>query len=113
MKIDYKTYPEHDQLNQYQKTILNIFNLNSFDETKVVSELNNIYDNLENQSFITDCVKSVLLKKAEILHSKDLKMGFMVLYSYDYCDIYHNIIRNALEKKYTPFEFEKQILKVE
>ena len=113
MNLNYKQYPEHDQLNQYQQTILNIFGLDSFDENKVVSTLNDLYDDLENQSFITDSIKDILLQKAKLLCSTDLKMGFMVLYSYDYCDLYHYVIQNALEKKYTPIEFEERMLQVE
>jgi hypothetical protein len=113
MNLDYKQYPENEQLIQYQNTILNIFKLSVFDESNIVSILDDMYNGLEKQSLLTKRVKDFLLTKASILNSTDLKIGFMVLYSYEYCDKYCQIIQNGQEGKYTPFEFELAVLKVE
>jgi len=112
MKLDYKTYPPDKQLIEYQNTILKIFNLNIFKEDMIVSTLNEIFDTLEKHLFITEPIKKILLEKASLLHSTDLKIGFMILYSYDFCDIFHPIIQKGVENKCTPKDFEECILRL-
>lgn len=97
---------QSNELDQYQNEILRIFSLEYFNENEVVNRINILYDQLEKEHYITEHVKSCLIKKANVLHTDDPKFGFMLLYSFDDLSKYHSHIQLAIEKKITIQEFE-------
>lgn len=102
---------EVDELEKYQQTILKLFNLDHFDDTKVVECIDIIYDKLEHDKYINEQVKKKLSTKALDVNSNDPRFGFLLLYSLDNYNIYQSIIDCAIKKEITPDEFIQQILK--
>lgn len=101
---------ESDELARYQQSILKLFDLDKFDESKVVECIDTIYDTLESDNYINDQVKKKLRTKAQYVHSDDPKFGFLLLYSLENFDIYHNMIESAIKKEITQEEFTGNFL---
>lgn len=101
---------ESNELEIYQQNILKLFNLNSFDESKVVECIDTIYDKLENDNYLNEQVKKKLSNLAQNIHSDDPRFGFLLLYSFDNYNKYQAVIEHAIKKKITPNEFQQRFL---
>lgn len=109
---DYKSYPEEEQLTNYQNTILSIFQLKYFDEEQITSKICDLFNHLKNNNYIHGDICSFLLEKAKIVHSNDIEMGFLLLYSFDYCDKFHYCIEKAIQLIYDHEQFRKEIISI-
>lgn len=102
---------EVNELEQYQQNLLNLFDLDKFDETKIVECIDTVYNKLEHNNYMNEQVKKKLSIKAQDLHSNDPRFGFLLLYSLDNYNIYHIMIQCAIREEITPDEFIQQFMK--
>jgi hypothetical protein len=77
----------------YRQELLNIFNLEEYNESNLNNALINLY------SKINDCVelKECINKLSLYIHSNDELIGLMMLFSYDLMHITHKCICEYLE----------------
>jgi hypothetical protein len=72
----------------YQKDILNIFNLDDFDEIKINNAIHEIYEKVKNH----ETMVSFMLKNASYMLSMHQELGLMILFSYDFLYLTHPCI---------------------
>jgi hypothetical protein len=77
----------------YRNDILNIFNLEEFDETEINNCINKIYEKIKNY----DDLKPVLKKLAAFFFSEDCELGILLMFSYDYLEHTHPCMCEFLE----------------
>ena len=77
----------------YRNDILNIFNLEEFDETEINNCINKIYEKVKNY----DDLKPVLKKLAAFFFSEDCELGILLMFSYDYLEHTHPCMCEFLE----------------
>lgn len=110
IQMNYKSYPEKEQLAQYQSTILSIFQLKEFDAELLTSKICSLYTYLKTNNYIDDKLCNMLSKKANEVHNNDTEMGFLLLYSFDNCDAFHPCIEKAIQGIYDHKQFREEIL---
>ena len=76
----------------YRQDLLNIFNLDNFDETVISEHLATIYDKLILHPDFYNCIK-----KVSSMIIVDEKMALLVLYSFDYLYLTHICVCEFLE----------------
>jgi hypothetical protein len=76
----------------YRQDLLNIFNLDNFDESVISEHLATIYDKVIVNSVFYDCIK-----KVSSMINVDEKMALLVLYSFDYLYLSHICVCELLE----------------
>lgn len=77
----------------YRNDILNIFNLEDFDEKEINNCINKIYEKVKNY----DDLKHVLKKLAGFFFSEDCELGILLMFSYHYLEYAHPCICEFLE----------------
>jgi len=77
----------------YRNDILNIFNLEEFDETEINNCINKIYGKIKNY----DDLKPVLKNLAAFFFSEDCELGILLMFSYDYLEHTHPCMCEFLE----------------
>lgn len=77
----------------YRNDILNIFNLEEFDEQEINNCINKIYGKIKNY----DDLKPILQKLAAFFFSEDCELGILLMFSYDYLEHTHPCICEFLE----------------
>lgn len=70
----------------YRQDVLNIFDLDEFNESVVNKNINNVYHDVEKEPELHKCITKV----ADVYG--DPLIGFMVLFSYDYLYLTHPCI---------------------
>lgn len=79
----------------YKEDILNSFGLNEFDEHVIINEIDNLYNIMKNVSELNDILDILSAK----MMSTDRSTGFIILFSYDYFYLTHQIICDFLNDK--------------
>ena len=88
---DNEKYFVNDSL--YKNDILNIFNLEEFNELVINNCINKIYEKVKNY----DNLKPILKKLAGFFFSEDCELGMLLMFSYDYLEYAHPCICEFLE----------------
>ena len=88
---DNEKYFVNDSL--YRNDILNIFNLEDFDEKEINNCINKIYEKVKNY----DDLKPILKKLAAFFFSEDCELGILLMFSYDYLEHTHPCMCEFLE----------------
>jgi hypothetical protein len=87
----------------YRQDLLNIFNLDKFDETVIIKQLETIYDKVINSYNALEKCEGVntdfynCIKKLSSMINVDEKMALLVLYSFDYLYLTHICVCEFLE----------------
>jgi hypothetical protein len=76
----------------YRNDILNIFELDKFDETKINEYITKLFETIGTNEIIKNCCK---ILAAQFL-CEDLLLGFIILFSYDYLYLTHKCICDIL-----------------
>lgn len=94
--MDSDVFMETDEVNDcekefirnciYRQDVLNIFDLDEFNESVINKNINNLYHDVEKEPELHKCIRKV----AEVYG--DPLIGFMVLFSYDYLYLTHPCI---------------------
>lgn len=79
----------------YNMQLLQMFNLNNYDENNINSKIDMLYDNIKNEKFIEILINENPYKKT--LEKNELV--FRVLFSYDYFDLFHKCLHLFKENK--------------
>jgi hypothetical protein len=77
----------------YRNDVLNIFNLEEFDEQEINNCINKIYEKIKNY----DDLKPVLKNLASFFFSDECELGILLMFSYDYLEHTHPCICEFLE----------------
>lgn len=77
----------------YRNDILNIFNLEEFDELLINKCIDKIYEKIKNYHDL----KPVLKKLAGFFFSEDCELGILLMFSYDYLEHAHPCMCEFLE----------------
>jgi hypothetical protein len=77
----------------YRNDILNIFNIENFDEKEINNCINKIYEKIKNY----DDLKPILKKLAGFFFSEDCELGILLMFSYDYLEHSHPCMCEFLE----------------
>ena len=77
----------------YREDLINAFGLGEFDETIINAEIENLYEKMEH---ITELFPILDTLAAKML-STDRSIGFLILFSYDYFYLTHQLICDFLE----------------
>ena len=95
---DDKLFPQNHELSQedqydikdliYKEDLLNVFGLQEFDEHHINNEISKVYSDISDWEELYP----ILDKLASKLMSTDREMGFLILFSYDYFFITHQIL---------------------
>ena len=88
---DNEKYFVNDSL--YRNDILNIFNLEEFNELVINNCINKIYEKVKNY----DDLKPILKKLAGFFFSEDCELGILLMFSYDYLEYAHPCMCEFLE----------------
>jgi hypothetical protein len=88
---DNEKYFVNDSL--YRNDILNIFNLEEFNELVINNCINKIYEKVKNY----DDLKPILKKLAGFFFSEDCELGILLMFSYDYLEYSHPCMCEFLE----------------
>jgi hypothetical protein len=91
----------------YRKDILNLFNIETFDETIISNEINKLYEELKKNEELTKCMKKI----AGNFMSADEILGLMMLFSYDFLYLLHPCICDFFEKKTISLEKLNELYK--
>jgi len=78
----------------YQMQYLQLFGLQTFDETIIGEKIEAVYKQLENESFLDELFEFHTYKD---YMSKEFM--FRTLFSYEYLDIFHKLLYNYFKKK--------------
>ena len=77
----------------YRKDILNIFSIDTFNETIITNEIDNILHKVKLHPEFKICLE----KMSQIYKVNDLGVGLLLLYSFDYLYLTHPCICEFLE----------------
>ena len=77
----------------YRQDILSIFELEDFDEKVINDCIFELYEKVK----INSKIKKVMIHLAEQIMPNDEKLGFLIMYSFDYLYITHKCISQFLE----------------
>jgi len=77
----------------YRNDILNIFDLEEFDELEINNCINKIYKKVKNY----DDLKPILKNLASFFFSEDCELGILLMFSYHYLEHAHPCICEFLE----------------
>ena len=78
----------------YKSDILQVFNLEEYDDAKVEQEMIILFETLKNNEKIVECMK----KMAHRFVTEELEFGMMLLFSYDTFYVMHSCICDIIEK---------------
>jgi hypothetical protein len=78
----------------YREDLINAFGIVEFDEHLINIEIENIYEKMKHLT-VLDNILDILAAK---MMSTDRSLGFLILFSYDYFYLTHQIICEFLEK---------------
>ena len=77
----------------YRSDILNIFNIEDFNEDIINKGIHEIYNKIkDNYEF-----KTIMKKFAKLFFSEDCELGLLIMFSYDYLQFTHPCISDFLE----------------
>jgi len=87
-----------DQMNSirddlYRNDVLNIFNLNEYDEEKLSIELDDLYKKLSSCKILLTFIEKIM-EHSE--YEKDLKWGIIFLFTYENLHLFHPCITDFL-----------------
>lgn len=85
---------ESVQNNLYKQDILEIFQVDEFDDEKINDIMHKIYEKVKNNIELSE-IMSLL---AATLLSTDKEIGFMLMFAFDYLYLSHSCISEYLEK---------------
>jgi hypothetical protein len=77
----------------YRQDILSIFELEDFDEKILNQSIFELYEKVKENLKL----RKIMIHLAEQLMSNDEKMGFLIMYSFDYLYVTHKYISDFLE----------------
>jgi hypothetical protein len=77
----------------YRQELLNIFGMDSYNETEIVAAILELYKKVENCVGLKEC----MLKLAGNFMTINKEFGFIILYSYDYMYLTHICVSGFLE----------------
>jgi hypothetical protein len=77
----------------YRNDILNIFNLEEFNEERINNCIHEIYKKIKNY----DEIKPLMKNMASYFFSDDCELGILIMFSYDYLEYTHPCICEFLE----------------
>ena len=96
-KEEEETLSENDKYfvndSLYRNSILNIFNLEDFDEKLINDCISKIYEKIKN----CDELKPILKQLASFFLSEDCELGILLMFSYDYLEDTHPCICEFLD----------------
>ena len=78
----------------YKCDILQVFNLNEYDDAKIEKEMISLFEILKKNDKMLECMK----KLANRFVTEEVEFGMMLLFSYDTFFITHLCICNIIEK---------------
>ena len=91
----------------YKIQLLQLFNLNEFDETVMNEKMNTLYEEIKGESFITELLQENLYKDSFF----NCELLFRTFFSYDYLDLFHKCLYNHFNN--LPMEDSINKLKIE
>ena len=94
--IDYElTYDlnDNDDIN-YQKDILNCFNIEKYDMDSISNGIDKICNILKNDKNL----KKLLENSSSVVLSNELEIGLVILFSFDYLIHFHKLLNIYLKK---------------
>jgi hypothetical protein len=77
----------------YRQELLDIFGIEEYNETNLSNAIHNLYETIKKQYFLKKCITKI----AGTYLSIDEKMGFTMMFSYDYMYLTHLCISEFLE----------------
>jgi hypothetical protein len=78
----------------YREELLNIFNMEEYNEKEMNKSMHDLYLNLEKCVELNECMTKIAGK----FISEDKELGLMILFSYDYMYLTHICVSEYLEK---------------
>ena len=78
----------------YKIQLLQLFGLDELDEDVMNDKMNELYENIKNESFVKDLLH-IHPYKFELAHDELL---FRTLFSYDYLDLFHRCLYNHFNR---------------
>lgn len=99
----------HDD-DEYRKKILKLFSLHEYDETIISNKMNNLFNKVIKHERYYDIFELLLKKKANMILSEDLGIGFIIMYSYDTIDMFSYIVEKMLHGNKVEWEASMKIL---
>lgn len=93
-------YRKTNDQTQYRKEFLRIFNLDSYDETKIIDLQNLLTDLLNkvpefNNLFLKASEHAAKIMMAPNMEN-DVSFGLIIMFSYDYLDMFHECVKEYL-----------------
>jgi hypothetical protein len=92
----------------YRQDILSIFELEEFDEKLLNQCIFELYEKVK----IDSKIKKIMLHLAEKMMSNDEKLGFLIMYSFDYLYVTHKCISQILESGDISEEYVNEFYKI-
>ena len=77
----------------YRQELLNILEINEYDETEMNKVIHELYDRVKDCQSLRDC----MIKLASHFMSTDEELGLMIMFCYDYMYLSHICISEFLE----------------
>lgn len=77
----------------YRQELLNIFGIEEFNDTEIVSIIHKLYGQIKGNQFIGECMHELSKKILNTEH----EYGLMIMFSYDYMDVTHICISELLD----------------
>jgi hypothetical protein len=77
----------------YREDLINAFGLEEFDERLINIEIENLYEKMSHLTVLDNILDTLAAK----MMSTDRSLGFLILFSYDYFYLTHQIICEFLE----------------
>ena len=77
----------------YRNDVLNIFNLNEYDEEKLSKELDDIYETLTSCKILLTFIEKIIEHNG---YEKDLKWGIIFLFTYENLHLFHPCISDYI-----------------
>lgn len=83
----------------YRLDLLNIFNINSYNDSKITSTIDNIYEQFieNNQNIQITKFRNIMKSVSKLFMSTDEKFGLTILFSYEYLDNTHKCICELIQ----------------
>jgi hypothetical protein len=115
IKCNYRDFNDEKESDLiYKKNLIEIFNLQdnilSDELFEIMSEsIEKLRDYLLSKSYYQK-IQNLAIKTSSLFIFEDEKTGFMLLYSYDFCDKFHNLICNIINNDDIPEEQYDELL---
>jgi hypothetical protein len=85
-----------DGQKKYQTDILNIFEMEAFDEEAIIDILDTIYSKVKNNEHIKICMRTIHTNTFLSSDSDMFEYSFIIMYSYEYLYVTHPCICDLL-----------------